>query len=210
MRTLLGLALLISGCTHGSTGTCPTASTTPETATATATAAAFSPPAVTPTPELAAGMAKLSYMRGVWRGPASGMSPDGTRYEVTQTERMGPMLGGDVIVIEGRGYKADGTTGFNAFAVVSFDPRANKYEMRSYAMSHAGTFELALTDTGYTWEVPAGPNAIMKYSATVTPTTWHEVGAYTAAGKPPVPMFEMNLTKVGDTDWPLGTPIAPK
>lgn len=155
-------------------------------------------------------MAKLSFMRGVWRGPASGMTRDGTRYEVTQTERMGPMLGGDVVVIEGRGYKADGTTGFNAFAVVSYDPRASKYEMRSYAQGYAGTFDITLTADGYTWEVPAGPGAVMKYTATVTPTTWHEVGAYTAAGKPPVPMFEMTLTKVGDTDWPLGTPIAPK
>ena len=77
-------------------------------------------------------------------------------------------------------------------------------------MGFAGTFELVLTDTGYTWETPAGPDAVMKYTATITPTTWHEVGAFVAAGKPPVEMFTMTLAKVGDTEWPLGTPIAPE
>jgi hypothetical protein len=164
---------------------------------------------VKPTPSLAPGMAKLAFMRGVWVGPASGTTPTGERYEVTQTERMGPMLGGDIIVIEGRGYMKDGTTGFNAFAVASWDPRADRYELRSYAQGYAGTFELKLTADGYTWEVPAGPGAVMRFTATVKGDTWREVGEYVAAGKPPVKSFEMNLKRVGDTDWPLGTPIAP-
>ena len=167
-------------------------------------------PPVKPTPALAKGMAKLSFMRGVWRGPASGTAPDGSKYSVTQTERMGPMLGGDIIVIEGRGYNADATTGFNAFAVVSWDARADRYEIRSYAQGHAGTFELKLTKEGYVWETPAGPDAVMRFTATVKGDSWREVGEYVAKGKPPVKSFEMNLKKVGDTDWPLGTPIAPR
>ena len=197
-------ALIVSGCAHPST--CPVAAT--PVAPTSPTAAVVGP--VTPTPALVGPMAKLAFMRGVWRGPASGVSPDRSHYEVTQTERMGPMLGGDVIVIEGRGYKADGSTGFNAFAVVSYDPATQKYAMASHAQGQAGVFELKPTNTGYTWDIPAGPGATIHYEATVTSTTWHEVGAYTADGKPPVPMFEMNLTKVGDTDWPLATPIAPK
>jgi hypothetical protein len=164
---------------------------------------------VKPTKALADGMAKLSFMRGIWTGPASGTGMDGKPYAVTQTERMGPMLGGDVVVIEGRGYNPDGSTGFNAFAVASYDPRAQKYELRSYAQGMAGTFELRLTPTGYTWEIPAGPGAIVRFTATVTATKWREVGEYIAQGKPPVKTFEMNLTKAGDTDWPLGTPVTP-
>jgi hypothetical protein len=165
---------------------------------------------VKPSPHLSGPMAKLGFMRGVWRGPASGTSPDGKPYSVTQTERMGPMLGGDIIVIEGRGYAPDGTTGFNAFAVVSWNQYANKYELRSYAQGNSGTFDLKLTDTGYIWEVPAGPKAVMRFTATVGKDTWREVGEYIAEGKPPVKSFEMNLKKVGDTDWPLGTPVSPK
>ncbi len=165
---------------------------------------------VKPTESLIAPMAKLSFMRGTWRGVANGTTPDGHPYTVTQTERMGPMLGGDVIVIEGRGYAADGSTGFNAFAVASWNPQTQKYELRSYAQGYAGTFELKLTADGYTWEVPAGPNAVMRFTATVKDNKWREVGEYVAGNKPPRPSFEMNLTKLGDTDWPLGTPVSPK
>lgn len=164
---------------------------------------------VKPTPALSAAMAKLAFMRGVWVGPAKGTTPDGKPYTVTQTERMGPMLGGDIVVIEGRGYNADGSTGFNAFGVVSFDPYAQKYELRGYAQGQSGTFELKLIADGYVWEVPAGPDAIIRYTSTVKDRRWREVGEYIANGKPPVQAFEMNLTRIGDTDWPLTTPISP-
>ena len=201
MRTFLGLVFVLAACASSPAVT-PTTPTTPATP-----ATAVTP--VKPTPALAPAMAKLGFMRGVWRGKASGMTPTGERYEVTQTERMGPMLGGDVVVIEGRGYNADGTTGFNAFAVVSWNQHTSKYEIRSYAQGQAGTFELTLTADGYVWQVPAGPDATMKFTATVTGTRWREVGEYVSAGRPPMPMFEMNLERVGETDWPLGAPVAP-
>ncbi|MEJ7604214.1 MAG: hypothetical protein WKG01_40490 [Kofleriaceae bacterium] len=147
-------------------------------------------------------------MRGVWRGKASGTLPSGARYEVTQTERMGPMLGGDVIVIEGRGYAADGSTGFNALAIASWNEHTRKYELRSYAQGRAGTFELVLTANGYSWEVPAGPEAVMRFTATLTDRSWHEIGEYVVVGQPPVQRFEMTLERVGNTDWPLGTPVS--
>ena len=152
-------------------------------------------------------MAKLGFMNGIWAGPADGVGRDGSKFRVTQTERMGPMLGGDVIVIEGRGYKDDGTTAFNAFAVVSYDPQTKKYELRSYAQGYAGTFELRPTATGYVWETPAGPKAVIRYTATVKDGSWREIGEYVADGKAPQKTFEMNLKRVGDTDWPLGTPV---
>jgi hypothetical protein len=167
-------------------------------------------PPVRPTPSLTTPMAKLSFMRGIWAGHASGSTREGVHYSVRQTERMGTMLGGDVVVIEGRGYNADNSTGFNAFAVVSWNPYTDKYEMRSYAQGFAGTFELKLTPGGYTWEIPSGPHAIVRFTATVTKDTWHEMGEYVAEGAAPVKNFEMTLKRTGDTDWPLGTPVAPE
>jgi hypothetical protein len=172
------------------------------------TIAAALPPAE-PTPELVAPMSKLGFMRGVWMGPATGLNEDGSSYAVTQTERMGPMLGGDIVVIEGRGYRDDETTAFNAFGVVSWNPRASRYEMRSYAQGHAGTFELKLTPEGYTWEIPAGPDRTVRFTATVKNGHWREVGELVVAGKPTLKNFEMNLRRVADTDWPLGTPVPP-
>lgn len=171
------------------------------------TAKATPPAPVQPTATLSPAMTKLGFMRGVWRGPAEGVGQDRTPYKVTQTERMGPMLGGDIIVIEGRGYRDDGTTGFNAFAVVSWNPQTSKYELRSYAQGMAGTFDLALTETGYVWQVPAGPEAVIRFTATVSGDTWREIGEYVAGDRPPVKTFEMNLTKVGDTDWPAAHPV---
>lgn len=147
-------------------------------------------------------MARLGFLRGVWRGTATGMTPDGGRYQVTQTERLGPMLGGDVIVIEGRGAQPDGTIAFSALGVVSYDLAGQKYELRSYAQGRSGTFELALTESGYVWEIPAGPDARVRFTATFTPTTWREVGEYLAGDRPAMQISEMNLTRVGETAWP--------
>jgi hypothetical protein len=166
-------------------------------------------PVVTGTPALAEPMGKLAFMRGIWAGPASGADRSGP-YKVTQTERVGPILGGDVMVIEGRGYRDDNTTGFNAFAAISWNPQTQKYEMRSYAQGYAGTFDLKLTADGYIWEVPAGPNAVMRFTATVKTTTWREIGEYVTEGAAPKQTFEMNLKRVGDTDWPVGTPVSPQ
>ena len=62
-----------------------------------------------PAPRLAAqreAMARLSFIDGVWRGPAWSLTQTG-REELVQVERIGPFLDGSVRVIEGRGYMAD-------------------------------------------------------------------------------------------------------
>lgn len=166
-------------------------------------------PAFSGTPALVEPMGKLAFLRGIWAGPAAGSDRSGP-YKVTQTERVGPILGGDVMVIEGRGYRDDNTTGFNAFAAISWNAQTQKYEMRSYAQGYAGTFELKLTPDGYIWEVPAGPNAVMRFTATVKPNTWREIGEYVTEGAAPKQTFEMNLKRVGDTDWPVGVPLSPQ
>src|SRR5262245_9779510 len=68
-------------------------------------------------------MTRLAFMDGVWRGPAWTLSPAG-RSELIQTERIGTFLDGSVRVIEGRGYMPDGSVGFNALGVISYDPQA--------------------------------------------------------------------------------------
>lgn len=158
--------------------------------------------------ERRAAMDKLSFMHGEWVGPAGGVNMDGSRYAVRQTERIGPLLGGDILVIEGRGYNPDGTTGFNAMAVISYDTAADRYLFRSYAGGRQGDFDFRLTDTGYVWEVPAGPG-VMRYTADVTATTYHEVGDFVMPGQPPRRGFEMTLTRRGDSAWPAAGAVDP-
>ncbi len=49
-------------------------------------------------------MSRLAALDGVWRGPAWTILPSGEKHDVTQTKRVGSLLGGSVKVIEGRGH----------------------------------------------------------------------------------------------------------
>ncbi|KQW83141.1 hypothetical protein [Brevundimonas sp. Root1279] len=150
----------------------------------------------------------LDFLDGEWRGEAVVHGPGGTT-TLTQTERVGPMLGGSIKVIEGRGYAADGSTQFNAMATVSWDARNNRYGFRSYANGYSGDYQFERTDDGFRWETPAGPDARIQYVAVVKDGTWHEVGDYVVEGQPPRRMIEMRLTRVGDSGWPAADPVAP-
>jgi hypothetical protein len=68
----------------------------------------------------------LSWMDGEWRGTATTrVGHDETR-TMPHTERIGLMPGGSVRVIEGKSYNPDGTTDFDAFAVLSWDDAAGR------------------------------------------------------------------------------------
>lgn len=153
-------------------------------------------------------MTRLSSLDGVWRGQAT-MQTQAGPHTVIQTERVGPLVGGEVKVIEGRGFNPDGSVGFNALAIVSYDAATQKYAMRAYAQGHAGTFALEPTSDGFTWEIAAGPMT-MRYSAVVKDGAWHEEGVRILPGKDPVKFFEMDLKRIGDTNWPAGTPVPMK
>jgi len=152
-------------------------------------------------------MKAFSAMNGVWRGPAWTILPGGKKLELTQTERAGPMLDGTLKVVEGRGYLPDGTLGFNAFGVIAYDVRTKKYAMRSWAMGQSGEFAITPTADGYVWERPAGPGAIIRYTASVKGDSFVEYGEYVAGDRPPSRIFEMNLKRVGETAWPAGDPV---
>jgi len=154
-------------------------------------------------------MAPLAFMDGVWRGPAWTILPSGEKHNITQTERIGPFLDGSVKVIEGRGYNADGTVGFNAFGTISYNLATRVYTLHSYAQGNVGDFALTRTADGYVWEIPAGPMTI-RYTAVIKDGAWREVGDRIVPGKDPVRFFEMNLKRVGSTDWPAAGAVSPK
>jgi len=154
-------------------------------------------------------MAAFAFMDGVWRGPATTVRPSGEKHAITQTERIGSLLGGTVKVIEGRGYEPDGKTTFNALGIISYSVATKTYSMRSYAMGYSGDFVVQRTSDGFIWDIPAGPVTI-RYNAIVKDGTWTEVGDRIVPGKDPVRFFEMQLRRVGDSDWPGAGAIAPQ
>jgi hypothetical protein len=166
-----------------------------------------------PAPLIAAqktAMAPLSMMDGVWRGTAWTILQSGEKREVTHTERIGPLLDGTVKVMEGHAYNADGSTGFNALGVLSFDPGKKAYSLHSYAQGQAGDFPLTPTADGYVWTIQAGPKAIIRYTAVIKDGKWREIGEYVAEGQPGRQFFEMNLTRVSDSSWPTAGAVSPK
>lgn len=153
---------------------------------------------------------RFAYMDGVWRGPATHVMEDGTKHTVTQTERIGPLLDGSIKLIEGRGYNPDGSTGFNAFAVLSWDIDKQAYGFRTHAMGYAGDMKFEPTADGFVWEIPAGPGMVMRYTGVVKNGQWHEVGDRITPDGKATRFFEMNLKRVGDSDWPGAGAIAPR
>jgi hypothetical protein len=153
-------------------------------------------------------MKAFAAMDGVWRGPAWTMLPSG-KHDITQTERIGPFLDGSIKVIEGRGYNADGSVGFNAFGIISYDPGTKVYTLHSHALGQVGDFVIKPTADGYTWEIPAGPMTI-RYTAVIKDGTLREVGDRIMPGKVPIRFFEMNFKRVGDSDWPAAGAIPMK
>lgn len=151
---------------------------------------------------------RLAFLDGEWRGTAVISGPEG-RQTLVQTERVGPMLGGSVRVIEGRGYAADGSTAFNAMAVIAWDQTLNAYSFRSYAQGYQGDYPFEVTEDGFRWQMPAGPGATIQYVTTVRDGRWREVGHYVREGQPPVPFIEMDLRRIGDTPWPAAGAVQP-
>ena len=154
-------------------------------------------------------MLRLAFMDGVWRGAAWTLLPSGVKHTITQTERIGPFLDGSVKVIEGRGYDPDGKVTFNAFGTISYNPATRAYTLHSYAQGQVGDFALTPSADGYVWEIPAGPMTI-RYTAVIKDGAWREVGDRIMPGKEPVRFFEMNLKRLGNTDWPAAGAISPK
>ncbi len=148
----------------------------------------------------------LKKMDGAWRGQAWTILPSGEKVEFVQTERVGPMLDGTVKVIEGRGYDKDGNVVFNAFASLAYDSTKEAISMQSYAQGRVGSFTLVPTETGYSWEIPAG-SATIRYVAELGDGKWFEYGERIVPGRDPFRFIEMTLRRVGDTDWPAANPV---
>ena len=150
----------------------------------------------------------LSFMFGEWRGTAKGMDRSGS-YSITQTERVGPMLDDDLIIVEGRGYKEDGSLAFNAFGVISYDPVEKAYFINAFLKGRAGKYKLIHSADGFSWTIQAGPNAKIVNTAVITDGIWHEVTKYVPTEGPERITNDMTLTRIGDTHWPASGVVLP-
>lgn len=146
-------------------------------------------------------LAPFDWLNGAWRGTATIETPQGT-VTLTQSERFGPMLGGAVRLIEGRGYGPKGDVKFNAFAVLFGRPDGT-YAMHAWAQGREGIYQVKLQSEGFDWEIPAGPITI-RYEARRIGGKWIETGYRIVPGKPPVQFYRKELTRIGNANWNAG------
>jgi hypothetical protein len=50
----------------------------------------------------------------------------------------------------------------------------------------------------------------MRYTAVIRDGRWHEVGDRILKEGQPVRFIEMDVTRLGDTDWPAGGAVPPR
>lgn len=160
------------------------------------------------TPAQREAMQRLSWMDGEWVGTAEVYTGPGRTLTLRHTERIGPMLGGAIKVVEGHSYTEAGETAFNAFAVISWDEEAGAYMMRSYAGGHASDFPLTADATGFRWSVQTESGPI-DYVTVHTPGEWVETGDMQIEGREPLRVITMRLKRVGDSAWPAAGAVDP-
>lgn len=150
----------------------------------------------------------LAFLDGIWIGPATMTLPSGERRSFTQMERVGPMFGGELRVMEGRGRNAEGKAFFGALTIFSPQPDGS-IEMRSYVRGSQNSRPIRITNNGgFVWE-HQDRGEIIRYTATVDGTSWNEIGERIEEGGRRTTFFEMRLKRVADTDWPAANPAFP-
>jgi len=75
------------------------------------------------------------------------------------------------------------------------------FMLHSFTIGYPGDFPLTPNADGYSWEVPMG-SAKVRFTAVIKNGRWSEVGDRIVEGKETVRVFEMDLKRVGDANWP--------
>ncbi len=142
-------------------------------------------------------MSQLGFLAGDWEGTATVIRPN-CALQVHQTEHVEWKLNGLVLSIEGTGKMATGETGFQAFAVLHFDPMDQQYKMRSFVKEGISTqaYFKILSPNNFEWgfDVATGKtryHIVLDESA----RTWRETAEYSADGQTWMKFIEMNLAK---------------
>jgi hypothetical protein len=145
-----------------------------------------------------AGIARLEFMIGRWRGEAWQLRGN-ERVQTQMVETVDRKLGGAVLLVEGRGTiaipGAEDRVVHHALGVISFDPGSARYTLRSYlATGQSGEFVLTLVDGGVSWtrEVPGGS---VRNTARFTSNEWHEIGEFSADGTTWRQIMELRLRR---------------
>lgn len=163
-----------------------------------ALALVLAPAAVAQT-EVDASLEPFAFLVGRWAGPAWYASPDGERQALYQTEVVRPLLGGQLLLIEGEGRAGgpDGEVVYRAAGVLSYDAAAGRHYLDAFNDGRHVRTEVTLVDGGLDWGIDAGGRRV-RYAMRLEEGRWHETGVVLLDGGREVPFAEMTLERVAE------------
>ncbi len=140
-------------------------------------------------------MKKLNMLVGQWEGSGWHQQGQNERLEYKQIEHIESKLNGTLLLVEGKGYVKDSLF-FNALAMFSYNAKDKNYRIESHLSDGKATVAKGnFNDVGkfiWSFDVPQGK---IRYTMTLTTTTWSEYGEYSSDGTQWWKFMEMNLTK---------------
>lgn len=150
--------------------------------------------------ETKAAMKTLENWVGQWKGEGTTTTRQGIKKSKV-TENITFKLDNTLLFIEGQGIATDETTKtekvvHNALGVLTYNAATKQYTFNSWLSDGRSTnaWFIVKSTNEFEWgfDVPQGK---IKYSITLTSTTWNEVGEFSMDGKTWMKTFEMNLTR---------------
>jgi hypothetical protein len=158
--------------------------------------AAEAPPA---TKQLEA-IARLDWLLGTWKGGGWIEFTPGERRIFKQTEVVERKAGGMVITIEGHGTTDQGGTNstvLDAFTVVSYNPREQKYRWHSHTdKGYVTDVEIKVGEKTFQWSLETPGFGTMRYTMVLNEKgEWAEIGEMSRDKASWRKFFEMTLRK---------------
>lgn len=140
-------------------------------------------------------MKKLELLIGDWEGTGWYQQGQNERLEFRQIEHIESKLSGTLLLVEGKGYANDSLV-FNALAMFTYTLKNQNYTIESHLADGKATVASGFFNENgkFIWgfEVPQGH---IRYTMTITESSWNEFGEYSSDGTQWWKFMEMNLTK---------------
>lgn len=156
-----------------------------------------------PAPAQIEEMKRLQFLVGQWQGTGWNEFVPGQRGTAMVTETVQSKLDGTVLLLEGLGKAKIGGKGeevvvHNALGVLSYDPQAKQYRLRSY-LSDGRSVDAAAKFVGdaFEWGFEIPRMGTIRYNIKLTDKgEWFETGEMSQDGKTWRKIHEMTLRRV--------------